>query len=347
MTGLASIRLHDLLYLARKRNGSDLHLTAGLPPVLRVDGELEQLCDGELTPADLDEIASSLSAHGEACAAGTFEDRTMAWSDAELGTMRAHFFRAAGRPAAAIRLLGRTIPTLEALGAPPVVASFVDRAHGLILFAGPTGSGKSTTMASLVDRINATCARRIITIEDPIEYRYDNRRSVVSQREVGRDTPNIAMAVLSALRCDPDVIVVGEMRDADTMRAVLTAAETGHLVLATVHTADAAQTVDRIVDAFSGGPQVQVRAQLAQVLVAVVAQRLIRRSGGTGRRAAMEILIATDAVRNLLREAKVHHLKNAMATGRQSGMQTFEHHLAELLHDREVDERDAQRLQGV
>ena len=183
-----------------------------------------------------------------------------------------------------------------------------------------------------------------MTIEDPIEYYHDNRRSIVTQREIGRDTPSLAAALRGVLRADPDVIVIGEMRDAEAMAGALTAAETGHLVLTTLHTGSAAQTVDRIVDSFSGALQSQVRAQLAQVLLAVSCQHLVRRACGRGRRAAVEVLSCTDAVRNLIRESKSHHLKNAMATGRRYGMQTLEQHVSELLHDREIDSSEARRF---
>jgi twitching motility protein PilT len=189
----------------------------------------------------------------------------------------------------------------------------------------------------LIDKINATRERRIITIEDPIEYRHESKRSLIGQREVGRDTPTYAKALVGALRADPDVIMLGELRDAETMRAALTASETGHLVLATLHTGDAPQSVDRIIDAFSGSEQSQVRVQLSQVLIGIVCQRLVTRASGKGRRVAAEVLVATDAVRNLVREGRTHQLRNVMLTGREAGMQTLEHHLSALLVEREID----------
>ncbi len=340
----ASIRLFDAVHAARRRNASDVHLGADLPPVLRVDGSLERVPELPLSSDDLRDIAETLLTSDEIARLRIDGDLTMAWTDPDLGTMRAHLYGGERGLAVAVRLLDRKIPSLEGLHLPESLAALAGRERGIVILAGPTGSGKSTTMAALVDRMNAVSARRIVTIEDPIEYRHESRRSIVTQREVGRDTPNLQSAIRGALRADPDVIVVGEMRDAESMAAALTAAETGHLVLTTLHTGNAAQTVDRIVDAFAGSLQGQIRTQLAAVLVAVACQHLVRRAGGSGRRAAVELLFGTDAVRNLIRESKAHQLKNAMATGRRFGMQTLEQHVAELLRDREIDAAEARRF---
>lgn len=340
----ASIRLLDAIHAARDRKASDVHLGAGMPPVLRVDGVLERTPEPPLTCCDVDEIAALVMTEHEMTRLAADGDVTTAWTEPDVGTTRVHAYRAQRGLAIAIRLFDRKIPSLESLALPDAVGSLAYSERGMVILAGPTGSGKSTTMAALVDRINAERPRRIVTIEDPIEYRHESRSSVVTQREIGRDTPSLRAALHGALRADPDVIVVGEMRDAESMAAALTAAETGHLVLTTLHTGDAAQTVERIVDASSGELQSQIRTQLAQVLVAVACQHLVRRAGGTGRRAAVELLVGTDAVRNLIRESKGHQLKNAMATGRRFGMQTLEQHIAELLRDREIDAADARRF---
>jgi twitching motility protein PilT len=341
-TAVAEIRLRDALHAARRRNASDVHLCAALPPVARIDGRLERLPGAALSAGELDAIAAEIANER-----GNPLDRngefSAAWQDPDAGLVRVHVFRAGGTPSVAFRLLRDRTPELESLDVPPVVPKLAEREHGLVLFAGPTGSGKSTTMAALVSRINRTFARRIITLEDPVEYRHESARSIVSQREVGVDTPSLAVALRGALRSDPDVIVIGEMRDAESIAGALTAAETGHLVLASLHTSDAGKTVDRIADAFTAGSRDQIRSQLARVLLAVVCQQLLRRTGG-GRLAAFEVLVATDAVRSLIRDNKVHQIKNAIATGRQFGMQTLESHVAALAAAGEVEPEEAARF---
>jgi len=338
---VAEIRLRDALHAARRRNASDLHLCVALPPVARIDGRLERLSGPPLDGSDLDAIGRAIAAErgGPSCGA----EFSAAWQDEDAGLVRVHVFRAAGAPSIAVRLLRDRTPELESLDAPVPVAQAAQRDHGLVLFAGPTGSGKSTTMAALLSRINQMSARRIITLEDPIEYRHESARSVISQRQVGVDTPDLAQALRGALRADPDVIAIGEMRDAESIAGALTAAETGHLVLATLHASDAGKTIDRIVDAFPPGNRDHVRTQLARVLVAVVCQHLVPRNGG-GRLALFEVLVATDAVRALIREGKVHQLKNAIATGRQYGMQTLEAHAAALVASGEIDAQEVRRL---
>jgi len=240
-----------------------------------------------------------------------------------------------------IRLLAESVPALSTLGLPPVIATLAHAPQGLVLFTGPTGSGKTTALAALIDSINRTRERSIITIEDPIEYRHTPLRSVIAHCEIGRDVVDYPEALRGMLRADPDVILIGEMRDRETMAAALTAAETGHLVLATLHTNDTPQTIDRIIDAFPAEAQNQVRAQLAAVLLAAVGLRLVARRTGSGRRAAAEILIATDGVRTMIRDGKTHQLRNAIVTGRNVGMQTLETHLTELVARREITLDDA------
>lgn len=341
------IRFCDAIDAARARNASDVHLGSGMPPILRVDGRLERTPDETLTASDVQGIAARLLDERGLARLASDGDLTIALSYPDLGTLRVHLYVATDGPAIAIRLLDRGIPSLESLRLPDAMNAIPERDRGIVILAGPTGCGKSTTMAALVDRINERSARRIVTIEDPIEYRHHSRQSIVTQREIGRDTPDLRAALRGALRADPDVIVVGEMRDAETMAGALAAAETGHLVLTTLHTGDAAQTVERIVDAFSGGLQAQIRAQLAQVLIMVACQHLVRRASGNGRCAVVELLFGTDAVRNLIRESKAHQLQNAMATGRRFGMQTLEQHIAELLRERAIDIGEARRLVDV
>lgn len=333
---LASVRLADVLHVARLRGASDVHLSSDSPATLRLDGRLEPLPGSNLQPRDIDAMLQALVDARHTEVLNERGDVSACAFHADAGALRVHAYRAKGATTVAIRLLHTSVPTLELLQLPPVVGGLADRTRGLVLFSGPTGSGKSTSLAALVDRINATSSRRIITIEDPIEYRHANRRSLITQREIGVDSPSFSDALIGALRADPDVIVLGEMRDAATMRAALTAAETGHLVLATLHTGDAAQSIDRILDAFEGESQAQIRAQLANVLAAVICQRLVTRADGEGRRPAVEVLLATDAVRNIIREQKSHQLRNVIAMGRGSGMQTLEMHLSALVSSREI-----------
>ncbi len=333
---LAPVRLIEVLHVARMRNASDLHLVAGSPPIMRIDGALEV----QSAPAsDSDEIAGIARELLGRAALERFDEKgdvSLTYRDEEIGSVRVHAYRTSSGVCLAMRLLARSVPALEDLHLPPVVASFAERSAGLVIFAGPTGCGKSTALAAVVERINRTASKHIIAIEDPIEYQHRANRCIVSQREVGSDVRSFAEAVYGALRCDPDVILIGEMREPATMHAALTAAETGHLVLATLHTGDAPQTVDRIVGAFSGEMQEQIRIQLAQTLIGVVCMRLVRRACGRGRRPAAEILVGNDAVRNVIRDSKTHQLRNIMSTSRQSGMQTLETHLSDLLAHREI-----------
>ncbi len=333
----SEIRFNDAVHLAQSRGASDIHLVPGVRTVLRVDGALEYVDGPAVTALETGYLARRLLDEVSMARLEERGDVTSSSSGVEGGTMRIHASRTQGDVALSIRLLPRSIPSLESLHLPSVVHGFGRKQRGLIIFAGPTGSGKSTSMAAVIDEINRSQPRRIVTIEDPIEFRHASDCSMIVQREVGRDVPNFSDAVVGALRADPDVIMIGEMRDTTTMHAALTAAETGHLVLATVHTGNAVQTVDRIVDAFSGSEQPQIRAQLAVCLVAVVCQRLLPRASGGGRRVAAEVLVATDAVRATIREGRTHQLRNVMLTGRQYGMQTLEHHLSELLTERVID----------
>lgn len=328
----APFGLTDAVRFARSKNASDLHVEAGSPAAVRIDGVLTPVDGMPLTGSDVEALAAEL--FGARPMRADEGDASIAWCDEELGTLRGHAFRSLAGIALAVRLFPRAIPSLESLDLPPSVTAFAEQPRGLVVIAGPTGSGKSTTLAAIVDRINARAAKRIVTIEDPIEYRHHNRRSFVTQREIGRDTPSLEAALHGVLRCDPDVIVVGELRDGGAIRAALTAAETGHLVLATVHTGDAPQTVDRIVDSFEGAAAAQVRAQLASVLLGVTCQRLVRRADGKGRRAVAEVMVGTEGVRNLIRDGKTHQLANAIATGRRYGMQTLAQHVAELEQSR-------------
>ena len=313
-----------------ERGGSDLLLTAGSPPLIRVDGAMHVLFPRALEPAETETmVLAALDAAHEA----TFRERLevdFSFGRQGLARFRANAFRQRGAAALSIRLIPYRIPSFDELELPPIVDDFISLPQGLVLITGPTGSGKSTTLASVVDAINARRACHILTIEDPIEYLHSHQRAAVNQREIGVDTLSFAHALRSVLREDPDVVLIGELRDAETISAALTVAETGHLVLSSLHTNDAAQTVDRIVDVFPAEQQAQVRTQLADSLQAVVSQRLVPRREG-GRIAAFEILVANSAVRNLVREGRTSQLRNQIMTGTREGMQTLEASLSALV----------------
>jgi len=335
-------RIDSLLEVLWQAGGTDLHLTAGMPPQFRVHGELQEVPDRDkLTPADTEEMLTELLTPEQAAhwKAKREFDFSFSWQDK--ARIRGNAFRQRDRTAIALRMIPREIPSMEELGLPPVVHDFARRHHGLVLVTGPTGSGKSTTLAAVIDRINSTRACHIITIEDPIEYLHDHKNSAVNQREVGTDTLSFPDALRSALREDPDVLLVGEMRDLASIRFALTIAETGHLVFATLHTNDTAQAVARMIDVFPAEQQGQIRVQLAAALTGIVYQRLIPRIDGNGLVAAYEVLVATPPVRNLIKEGKTHQLRNTLVTGQRDGMITFEQSLSWLVKSGYVSYEDA------
>ncbi|MFS8639472.1 MAG: type IV pilus twitching motility protein PilT [Symbiobacteriaceae bacterium] len=323
--------LEAWLRAALERGASDLHLTVESPPVLRINGDLVDLEGPRLRPENIREILEPVlneRARATLDREGTVD---LAYSLPGVGRFRVNVFRQRGSLAAVFRLIPMRVPDLDTLGLPPVVATFCDLAQGLVLVTGPTGSGKSTTLAAMIDRINRTRRAHVVTLEDPIEYLHRHQRSLVNQREVGLDTPSFAAGLRAALREDPDVIMVGEMRDLETIQTALTAAETGHLVLTTLHTPSATEAVNRIVDVFPAGQQNQVRIQLAAVLEGIIAQRLVPSADGTRRYLVAEVLVATPAVRNLIREGKSAQLPAVMETSRQQGMVTLRDSAGQLL----------------
>lgn len=320
-----------LLDEVHELGASDLHLVPNLPPLVRINGSLKPLEDRppltteqlELIGSDLlGERATRLPKHGDV-------DFSFTWRDHS--RFRGHAYLHSGTVAVALRAIPLQIPTLDELGVPPVVGSFLEAPSGLIIVTGPTGAGKSTTVASLIDRVNAERACHILTLEDPIEYVFQQRKAMVTQREIGSDAISFASGLRAALREDPDVVFVGEMRDLDSTQATLTIAETGHLVLASLHTNDTAQAIDRIVDVFPAERRPQIQLQLASTLQGVVFQRLLPSIEGTRQAAAFEVLVATHAVRNLVREGRSGLLRNVVATGHGEGMQTFEQSLSDLV----------------
>ncbi|HTN43288.1 MAG TPA: type IV pilus twitching motility protein PilT [Nitrospiria bacterium] len=334
--------LYQLLQTMIEKGASDLHITTGSPPQIRVDGDLVPLNTPPLTPAETKQLVYSVLTDAQK---HKFEEETeldFSFGLKGLSRFRANVFMQRGAVACAIRTIPFKILTFEELGLPPVVRELVKRPRGLILVTGPTGSGKSTTLATMIDTINSERHEHIVTIEDPIEFLHPHKKCLVNQREVNSDTKSFKTALKYILRQDPDVVLVGEMRDLETIEAALTIAETGHLTLATLHTNSCAQTINRIIDVFPPFQQPQVRAQLSFVLEGVMSQQLMAKASGQGRVLALEIMVPTPAIRNLIREDKVHQIYSTMQTGQSKhGMQTMNQSLSELYQRRLITYDDA------
>ncbi len=333
--------INDLLIEAMKINASDLHLTVGVPPKARVFGKLVDLNYPKLMPDDMHELVYSLVPESMVLRFEEKGELDFSYSIRGVGRYRVNAYHQRGSLATVIRLVAEDIPPAESLGLPRSVQQLVHKKRGLVLVTGPTGSGKSTTLASMIDIINTNYPYNIITLEDPVEYLHKHKMGVVNQREIGIDTQSYTNALVASLREDPDVILVGEMRDLDTIQTAITAAETGHLVFSTLHTIGAAATIDRIVDVFPPYQQTQIRSQLAIVLEGVISQQLVPMAGGKGRKAAFEVLLGTPAVRNLIREGKTHQLVSIMQTNKKAGMQTMDDALFDLYMHRFIDREQA------
>lgn len=334
------VGLNELLEITVKQNASDIHLTVGIAPVIRVNGKLTPISENKLSPADTEKYAKEIL--GE-----RFDDYVRngemdtSYSVAGLGRFRVNVFKQRGSDALAIRVVTLKIPSLSELGHPQIIKELTERQRGLILVTGPTGSGKSTTLAAMINEINATRAAHIITLEDPIEYLHKHNKSIINQREIGKDSNSYQSALKAILREDPDVILVGEMRDLETIAIAITAAETGHLVLSTLHTIGAAKTIDRIVDVFPPYQQQQVKIQLAAVLQGIVSQQLLPRDDGKGRVSALEVMIATPAIQNLIREGKTHQIESSVQTGGKYGMKTMDMAITELYRKKIISSETA------
>ena len=322
--------LDEILRMSVEEKASDIHFTAGCPPYYRIDGVLTPFKGDKLLPTDLEALLLPILDNRHRNELETNGQTDLAYAISGVGRFRVNVYKQRGTLASAMRCLPFSIPDVDSLGIPAEVQALTAKKRGLVLVTGPTGSGKSTTLASLVDIMNRKYPYHIITLEDPIEYLHRHQCSVVNQREIGSDSNDYAQALRAALREDPDVILVGEMRDLETISTALTAAETGHLVLSTLHTIGADKTIDRIIDVFPPNQQQQVRVQLASVLECIVSQQLIRREDGRGRVAALEVLFANTAIRNMIRENKTYQIISTMQTGKRQGMQTMDDAIYEL-----------------
>jgi twitching motility protein PilT len=337
----ANLRIEPLLDEVVKKKASDLHLQVGLPPILRVDGKLGPVQGTEaLTEESIEALVFAILDEDQKQILLKDKEFDFSFAYGDLGRFRVNAFHERGNMAAALRLIPSEMQSIEQLGLPQIVNKFADYPRGLVLVTGPTGSGKSTTLAGLINKINLERAEHIITIEDPVEFTHKSKKSVIVQREVHYDTYSFSAALRSSLREDPDVVLIGEMRDLETIAAAITIAETGHLVFATLHTNSAAQSIDRIIDVFPPHQQPQIRAQLANILMAICSQRLIPAIGG-GRMAAAEILIATPAVRNIIREGKSHQLEAVIQTGAEYGMQSMDKTLVALIQQGTITYEEA------
>ncbi len=337
-------RIEILLEEVVKKKASDLHLQVGLAPMLRVDGALLPVTGADvLTEETVESLIFAILDEDQKQILLKDKEFDFSFAFGDLGRFRVNAFHERGNLAAALRLIPNEILTIEQLGLPPIVAKFAEYPRGLVLVTGPTGSGKSTSLAALIHKVNTEQGKHIITIEDPIEYTHKSKKSIIVQREVHYDTYSFSAALRSSLREDPDVVLIGEMRDLETIASAITTAETGHLVFATLHTNSAAQSIDRMVDVFPPHQQPQIRAQLSNILMAICSQRLVPSIGG-GRIAAAEILIATPAVRNIIREGKTHQLDAVIQTGAEFGMQSMDKQLVSLIHSGSISYDEARNF---
>lgn len=324
------VEMDELLQLVVDENASDLHVSVGKPPCLRIDGRLHPLETDVLTPEDTERLMRSVTSEEHIQRVREHGGTDFGFAFGDMGRFRVSVFRQKGFFGVVLRLIPSKLMTFEEIGLPPGIKDLLFRPRGLILVVGPTGCGKTTTLATMIDIINTERDCHIITIEDPIEYYHDHKKSIVTQRELGVDIASFSEALKRGLRQDPDVMLVGEMRDLETMEAAITAAETGHLVFATLHTTGSARTVDRIIDAFPTNQQEQIRTQLSSSILAVISQVLLIQASGKGRIAAFEIMVSTPSIQNLIREAKTFRITSDIQTGAKYGMKTLDASLLEL-----------------
>ncbi len=331
------MRILEILKVAVESGASDVHLTVASPPIMRVNGKLIRMNEERLMPEETLKIIREMLTEDQIIAFEKKGELDFSYSNPGLGRFRVNIYKQRGSYSMALRVVALTIPSMDDLKLPVILKDLAMKQRGLILVTGPTGSGKSTTLAAMIGHMNAVRNDHIMTIEDPIEYLHKHDKSVINQREIGNDSHSFANALRAALRQDPDVILVGEMRDLETISTAITAAETGHLVLSTLHTIGAAKTVDRIIDVFPPHQQQQIRIQLASVLEAVVSQQILPKADGNGRVAAFEIMVANPAIRNLIREGKTHQMQTVIQTGSGIGMMTMDASLLDLYKRRIID----------
>lgn len=324
-------KIDQLLRAAFEYKASDVHLSVGVPPVMRINGDLQRYGTEKLLPSDTEGMAKAIVPENMWDLFKEKGELDFSYGVAGISRFRVNAYNQRRSISIALRVVSSQIPTLGELDLPEIIPKLVEKPYGLILVTGPTGSGKSTTLASMIDYMNRTMSKHIITLEDPIEYLHKHRKSIIDQREIGFDTNNYTSGLRAALREDPDVILLGEMRDLETISTAITAAETGHLVLSTLHTSSAATTINRIIDVFPSDQQPQIRVQLASVLVGVIAQCLFPTADKKGRRAATEIMVNNPAIANLIRNEKVHQIQSTMQTSRAQGMHTLETNIRELI----------------
>lgn len=335
------ININQLLINMVDKHASDLHLKAPTGPVYRINGNLDKHDSFQITPSDVEEVFCQIATDAQKSAFYLHNEVDFPYSIAGVARFRVNVHRQRGSLSIVFRMIPFNIPTIYELGLPNICKDLIMKPRGLIVVTGPTGSGKSTTLAAMVQYLNKNSRKRIVTIEDPIEYIYNDEKCVISQRELGSDTNSFASALKHALRHDPDVIIVGEMRDVETMATAVAAAETGHLVLGTLHTVDAAQTVDRLIDMFPPAQQHQMKMQFSQLLEAVLCQTLIPKASGQGRVAAFEVMVGNTAIRNLIREGKTHEINGVIMLGRNDGMQTLDQSLAALVQEGSIKKSEA------
>ena len=333
--------IEELLITAKENKASDVHITVGLPPKMRINGILVDMDYPRLLPPDTEAVISTMMSDKRLQQFEELGEIDFSYSIPQIGRYRVNVFHQRGSMAASIRLVSTKIPLPEELGIPKSVVDLYQKKRGLVLVTGPTGSGKSTTLASIIDRINSMREVHVITLEDPIEYLHNHKKAMVNQREVGLDTHSYSNALRAALREDPDVILVGEMRDLETISTAITAAETGHLVLSTLHTMGAASTIDRIVDVFPPHQQQQIRVQLSMVLESVISQQLIPTADKKSRVAAFEVMHSTPAIKNLIREAKSPQINSTIQTSKKLGMQTMDDAIFDLYMKGDIDKENA------
>jgi len=335
------MNIDDILKIAVESKASDVHIVVAVPPTLRINGKLFKLGNIELSGEDTKVMVESILTPEQKRQLDKQGEVDLSYSSQGIGRFRINAYKQRGSYGMAIRVGTLKVPTIDELGLPEIIKELAVKNKGLILVTGPTGSGKSTTLAAMIDYINNNKSCHVLTLEDPIEYLHKHNKSLINQREIGYDTTSFADALRAGLRQDPDVILVGEMRDFETISIALTAAETGHLVMSTLHTIGAVQTIDRIIDVFPPYQQQQARVQLASVLEGVISQQLLPTRGGKSRVAAFEIMLATNAIRNLIREGKTHQIQTAIQTGTKFGMQTMDYAIGELFRKDLIDKDTA------